>query len=125
MASPVIIATTVLLSETLSRTLAGKPVFFVNKEQAQKYNQAEEKKTGKKLVFTKTTLNNKDKTQNKKEDDKGLFTLNTLYKYIGLSIAIGLGGKGLKKIPAVKDFMDKVSSEYNKNINNLQQKHLR
>lgn len=123
-ASPVIIATTVLLSETLSRTLAGKPVFFVNKEQAQKYNQAEEKKTGKKLVFTKTTLNNKDKTQNKKEDDKGLFTLNTLYKYIGLSIAIGLGGKGLKKIPAVKDFMDKVSSEYNKKYKQLTTKTL-
>lgn len=123
-ASPVIIATTVLLSETLSRTLAGKPVFFVNKEQAQKYNQAEEKKTGKKLVFTKTTLNNKDKTQNKKEDDKGLFTLNTLYKYIGLSIAIGLGGKGLKKIPAIKDFMDKVSSEYNKKYKQLTTKTL-
>lgn len=123
-ASPVIIATTVLLSETLSRTLAGKPVFFVNKEQAQKYNQAEEKKTGKKLVFTKTTLNNKDKTQNKKEDDKGLFTLNTLYKYIGLSIAIGLGGKGLKKIHAVKDFMDKVSSEYNKKYKQLTTKTL-
>ena len=116
-ASPVIIATTVLLSETLSRTLAGKPVFFVNKEQAQKYNQAEEKKTGKKLVFT-------NKTQNKKEDDKGLFTLNTLYKYIGLSIAIGLGGKGLKKIPAVKDFMDKVSSEYNKKYKQLTTKTL-
>ena len=123
-ASPLIIATTVLLSETLSRTLAGKPVFFVNKEQAQKYNQIEEKKSGKKFVFTNTTSNSKDKTQNKKEEEKGLFTLNTLFKYVCLSIAIGLGGKGLKKIPQVKEFMDKVSSEYNKKYNQLTTKTL-
>lgn len=123
-ASPVIIATTVLLSETLSRTLAGKPVFFVSKEQAQKYNQAEEKKTGKKLVFTSIQSDQKGKSENKKEEEKGLFTLNTLYKYIGLSIAIGLGGKGLKKIPAVKDFMDQVSNAYNKKYKQLTTKTL-
>ncbi len=122
-ASPLIIATTVLLSETLSRTLAGKPVFFVNKEQAQKYNQIEEKKTGKKFNYTAITSNNHNK-EAKKEDEKGLFTLNTLYKYIGLSIAIGLGGKGLKKIPAVKEFMDKVSSAYNKKYKQLTTKTL-
>ena len=111
-ASPLIIATTVLLSETLSRTLAGKPVFFVNKEQAQKYNQIEEKKTGKKFNYTAKTPKDNNK-EAKKEDENGFFTLNTLYKYIGLSIVIGLGGKGLKKIPQVKDFMDKVSNKYN------------
>ncbi len=123
-ASPVIIATTVLLSETLSRTLAGKPVFFVSKEQAQKYNQAEEKKTGKKLVFNSIKSDKKDKSESKKEEEKGLFSLNTLYKYIGLSIAIGLGGKGLKKIPAVKDFMDKVANAYNKKYKQLTTKTL-
>lgn len=117
-ASPLIIATTVLLSETLSRTLAGKPVFFVNKEQAQKYNQIEEKKTGKKFNYT-AKMSKNDNKEAKKEDEKGLFTLNTLYKYIGLSIAIGLGGKGLKKIPAVKEFMDKVSNAYNKKYKQL------
>ena len=122
-ASPLIIATTVLLSETLSRTLAGKPVFFVNKEQAQKYNQIEEKKTGKKFNYT-AKMSKNDNKEAKKEDEKGLFTLNTLYKYIGLSIAIGLGGKGLKKIPAVKEFMDKVSNAYNKKYKQLTTKTL-
>ena len=115
-ASPVIIATTVLLSETLSRTLAGKPVFFVSKEQAQKYNQAEEKKTGKKLVFNSIKSDKKDKSESKKEEEKGLFSLNTLYKYIGLSIAIGLGGKGLKKIHSLQQKLSRLTNLISKNL---------